>query len=282
MIPRQIYQSWKTLELGPEMKKNVDLVRKQNPRYSHTLYDDEMCRSFILNNFGTTYANAFDSLRPGAFKCDMWRYAILYINGGVYMDIDMVPQVPLDEIIQSQDSLLTVKDRDMNGLTCMVYQAFIAVSPRHPVMKFALELCFSNISMKIDNLMDPLMVTGPTVMGVAMNLYWEHANTYQTIKAGRYPNGIRLLQNNDTSTAVVDENGRELIRNRFENYDRGLNNYATTETYHYNPRARIKKTIWASLIGFIAVFLILAWTLYIVKRRLSSCRVELSRSSISE
>ena len=31
-------------------------------------------------------AKAFETLRPGAFKADLWRYAILWGCGGIYVD----------------------------------------------------------------------------------------------------------------------------------------------------------------------------------------------------
>ena len=34
-------------------------------------------------------AKAFETLRPGAFKADLWRYAILWGCGGIYVDSKM-------------------------------------------------------------------------------------------------------------------------------------------------------------------------------------------------
>ena len=99
MIPRKIYQSWKTKNLPPELQKVVNKTKALNPNYEYHLYDDEDCRKFLLDNFGINYVNAFDALVPGAFKCDFWRYAVLYVNGGIYMDLDMEALVPFDEMI---------------------------------------------------------------------------------------------------------------------------------------------------------------------------------------
>ena len=46
-----------------------------------------MCREFIKNNFDLDILNAYDILKPGAFKADLWRCCILYIYGGIYLDI---------------------------------------------------------------------------------------------------------------------------------------------------------------------------------------------------
>ena len=103
LIPKVIYQSWKTKELKNDMLNNVKKLQSLNPEYKYVLYDDNDCQNFILENFGINYANAFDVLIPGAFKCDLWRYAMLYINGGVYLDIDMEPKIPFREILEETD-----------------------------------------------------------------------------------------------------------------------------------------------------------------------------------
>src|SRR3990167_6037901 len=111
LIPKKIYQSWKTKNLPENMAQIVQKTREMNPEYEYELWDDDDCRAFLMKNFGQNYVNAFDILIPGAFKCDFWRYAVLFVNGGVYMDIDMVPQVPFREIIRPSDEFISVVDR---------------------------------------------------------------------------------------------------------------------------------------------------------------------------
>ena len=65
----------------------TDLLKSQNPEFIHYLYDDEMCRNFIKNNFSINILYAFDTLIPGAYKSDLWRLCILYKYGGIYLDI---------------------------------------------------------------------------------------------------------------------------------------------------------------------------------------------------
>ena len=92
MIPKVIYQSWKTKNLPENMKENVELVRSLNPEYTYVLYDDGDCRNFLLKECGKEYLDAFDALISGAFKCDFWRYAMLYKYGG-YLTVVLKPQI---------------------------------------------------------------------------------------------------------------------------------------------------------------------------------------------
>ena len=73
------------------MRKCVEKLKDENPNYKYYLYDDNECREFIKQNFSDDVVNAFDKLKPGAYKADLWRYCILYINGGIYLDIKYQP-----------------------------------------------------------------------------------------------------------------------------------------------------------------------------------------------
>jgi mannosyltransferase OCH1-like enzyme len=87
IIPRKIYQSWCSHDLPPLMKKCNDKLKESNPEFQYELFDDTECREFIRTNFAPDVLNAYDRLIPGAFKADLWRYCILYIYGGIYLDI---------------------------------------------------------------------------------------------------------------------------------------------------------------------------------------------------
>ena len=87
VIPLNIYQTWHTKDLPPLMRNAVNKIIRMNPRFNYKLFDDNDCRNFIKDNFNEDVLNAFDTLIPGAYKADLWRYCILYKNGGVYLDI---------------------------------------------------------------------------------------------------------------------------------------------------------------------------------------------------
>ena len=72
------------------MKERVELLKSQNPKFNHHLYDDNDCREFIKNHFKPDVLHAFDNLIPGAYKADLWRLCILFIKGGIYMDIKLI------------------------------------------------------------------------------------------------------------------------------------------------------------------------------------------------
>lgn len=210
-IPKVIYQSWKTKKLPEYAQKNAELLKKLNPDYKYELYDDNDCRKFLLDNFGKNYVNAFDALIPGAYKCDFWRYAILYVKGGVYIDIDLTPLVPFSEILPPTAELVSVSDRIMNGYPG-IYQAFVATIPKHPILLNCLQFTFSNIANRIE-LSHNLSITGPALMAVAMNIYFGRELTNSPLPSGIYQKGKIILYRSDFTTFnyCYDLNGKPIL-----------------------------------------------------------------------
>ena len=91
IIPLNIFQTWHTKKLPPKMFNSIQVIRRFNPRFRYYLFDDNDCREFIKKNYDSDILNAYDSLIPGAFKADLWRYCILYKMGGIYLDIKYKP-----------------------------------------------------------------------------------------------------------------------------------------------------------------------------------------------
>ena len=89
-IPKIIFQHWDE-DIPPSMKDAMDSLKKANPEFEHRFYTKEQCRSFIEANFDSDVLYAYDSLVPDAYKCDLWRYCVLYIYGGVYLDVKYMP-----------------------------------------------------------------------------------------------------------------------------------------------------------------------------------------------
>lgn len=213
-IPKQIFQTWKTKLLSPQMQRAVNTVRSMNPEYLYVLFDDDECRQYLLKYFPAEVVEAFDTIIPGAFKADLWRYAVLYREGGVYMDIDFVEQLPLRDLIQPQDVLVSVKDR-FKG----VFQAFIAVVPGHPVLKMALDICVANVKNKYLGV-NSLDRTGPLVFHRAINRFLKREDL-EDIYPGMNGMEIRLLRINgwhDPSDVVDPYTQRVFFKTKYDGY----------------------------------------------------------------
>lgn len=166
VIPLNIFQTWNTLDLPQKMKENIELLKRQNPEFTHYLYDDEMCREFIKNNFDEDVVYSFDKLIPGAYKADLWRYCVIYIKGGIYLDIKY-NCVNNFKLIELTDKEYYVKDRLHCGIIG-IYQALLVNLPRNKI----LYNCINDIVKNVKNCIygcSELIITGPHLLSKYFN-----------------------------------------------------------------------------------------------------------------
>lgn len=163
-IPRIIHQCFETKMLPAMMISAVNSWVNKNPSYEHIYYDNGDMREFISKQFDKTVLMAYDSLIPGAYRADLWRLCILYFYGGVYVDIKMGANIPLDRII-GDTKLVLVTDRGQD-----IYNAFIAVIPEHPLIGELIKAVVDNVKNKVYG-RDSLYPTGPGITGEVVDSY---------------------------------------------------------------------------------------------------------------
>ena len=140
IIPLNIFQTWYTKNLPPQMNNAVNTIKVNNPAFTHYLYDDNDCRNFIKDNFSSKILNAYDQLVPGAYKADLWRYCILYKMGGIYLDIKYRPVAGF-KFINLTEKEHWVLDADKNG----IYNALLVCLPGNSVLWYAINQIAENV-----------------------------------------------------------------------------------------------------------------------------------------
>jgi mannosyltransferase OCH1-like enzyme len=131
VIPKHIYQVWHNLENIPRcVKQSVDTLKQQNPEFEHHLYDEPKCREYISHYCSPQILNAYDKIVPHALKADLWRYCILYNNGGIYLDSKYYG-INGFKFIHLLD-----KEYFCNGLDTIygVYNAIFICKPHNPIL----------------------------------------------------------------------------------------------------------------------------------------------------
>ena len=176
-IPLNIFQTWYTKKLPYYMQKNVDLLREQNPQFKYHLYDDNDCRDFIDKYFDDTVLNAYDRLVPGAYKADLWRYCVLYIHGGVYLDIKMrcVGDFRLIEIVDKEHYVKDMQSISIEPHSFGIYNAVMIQKKKNPFLMECIQQVVKNVN---DNVygFSPLYPTGPGMLG---DLYSKYKYDYR-------------------------------------------------------------------------------------------------------
>ncbi len=165
MIPKKIYQTFETHDLPHGMSKACLSWQTKNPDYEYTFFDKHDRVKFIKEHFGPEVLTSYHSLVPGAFKADLFRLCVLYVQGGVYIDADTICETPLDDLIEATDNFIITRDDPM--AMKWLGNAFIAASIKHPFLKEAINRIVNNCQSKQE--MFYLDYTGPALMGKSVN-----------------------------------------------------------------------------------------------------------------
>jgi len=123
--PHRFFQTyWDKSKVPREVYENI---ARFAPTYSHEILDDDDCETFLSTYFTANVLHAFRSFKQGAHKADLVRYALLYIHGGVYMDIHKELLIPLDDMIRDKHVIHSIFSTDH------ISQGFISAPSRHPL-----------------------------------------------------------------------------------------------------------------------------------------------------
>jgi len=164
-IPKVIYQTFETDDVPSGMYDSINSWINKNTDYEHYFFNHESRLEFIEKHFNKDVLDAYLRLLPGAFKADLWRCCVLYINGGVYVDADMICLKSLSELIEANDEFLITRDDPMSKK--FLANGFIGSVPKHPFLKKMID----NIVDNVKNLKQRyyLDISGPELFGKSVN-----------------------------------------------------------------------------------------------------------------
>ena len=163
-IPNIIHQTSKSRCLTPAIYNATTNWELEG--WSYYFHDDDAVERLLLSHF-PEFPHLSKVVRncmfSGTLKADLWRYVILWVYGGVYSDLDAVPnEFTADTIVPSDDGFFVVE------LYHLLSQYFMAVSPRHPLMYYAIQHCLINLLRAEDTMKHYApAVTGPSVLHTA-------------------------------------------------------------------------------------------------------------------
>mmetsp|Transcript_4382 Transcript_4382/g.14865 ORF Transcript_4382/g.14865 Transcript_4382/m.14865 type:complete len:143 (-) Transcript_4382:1590-2018(-) len=101
--PKVVYITAPSKELQPEMQELWQFNRQFLDGAKVQYYNEDAMlaamkewSALLEEETGVAGAwEAFNNLRPGAYKVDLWRYLLLWAQGGVYLDCDLELQTPI-------------------------------------------------------------------------------------------------------------------------------------------------------------------------------------------
>lgn len=160
IIPKRVYQT--SIDIPKEVQEIINHNKSLNPEYDFIHYNDDECLSFVKENY-PEYLDAYNSVKPGAFKADLWRLMVLYKYGGFYNDIPHKYIVPFREFILPHKPLLVVIDTDDIG----IHNAFLGAVAGNEIIKMFLSDIVENIRNRNYGV-NSLDITGPTALGYSL------------------------------------------------------------------------------------------------------------------
>ena len=223
MIEKNIFQSWYTKDLHPDIQAKIDTFKKLNPDYNYYLYDDNEIDNFVNKYFPGEIADNYNKLNIIVAKVDFWRYLVLYKYGGVYLDMDSTINLSLNKLLQNNDKALITYENNSH----FYVQWALIYSKGHPILKRTIELICNNI--KNNSFPNNIhKMTGPTVYSKAINQI--HSELFKVSLSNQF-------RNKDTDKTFTSNN----ISYRIYGID--YNEYFTFK-HNLNHLLYINKTHW--------------------------------------
>ena len=220
-IPKKIFQTWETADIEPEFQQIIDEWKYHNPTYEYIFHNSEQRVEFIRNNFEKNVLDAYKKIIPGAYKCDLWRYCVLYIYGGFYADIDTLCMGKLNSLTNENIEFIVPIDLNINekegqhNLAC----GFIGSVPKSPILLDAITMIIFNVENNIIPT-SKLDFSGPGLLGRAVNKFLKLNETNSFKGKEGIQNNINFLEFDPNTEYMRDVcTNVNILQNKNKNSD---------------------------------------------------------------
>jgi mannosyltransferase OCH1-like enzyme len=123
MIPKIIWQTYECeyKDLPSEALECANSWQHQNPNWEYKYVSAKERAQFVLNNFGEEWFSIYESYKANVLKADLWRYMCLYINGGIYSDIDIKCNDSIENFFNLDSDFVVSEDPLGPGYSQMIF-----------------------------------------------------------------------------------------------------------------------------------------------------------------
>ena len=139
-IPRCIVQFWDSVEIPPDIRETLRSWPTAHPDFEHRVFNDESAEAFIERHCDEEVLRAFRMANLPAMRADVFRLAFLYIQGGIYADVDDLCRHGIDDWLEPGVEMVLLQE-DLGTIG----NNFLAVAPGHPFIKAVLAAGTANI-----------------------------------------------------------------------------------------------------------------------------------------
>lgn len=251
-IPRIIHQTSKDRCLADSLYNTTKKWRNIDG-WEYTFYDDKTIDDFFQNwkfpefpHLSLVWKNCILS---GTVRADLFRYLILYTVGGLYADIDSAPNSFNADTIQAEDDGFFVVEQYH-----MLSQYFMAVSPRHPLMYYAIQRSLLGLLEQADTgKQNAAFVTGPHALHAAYRDFrLDNGDKVRPAGSGYKPvwKGTFVGTGNHSIRVVgVGENENEYVWRSLVKKDQKLKEYKSMGMEHFAEFQKEEKSTGESCLS---------------------------------
>jgi mannosyltransferase OCH1-like enzyme len=145
-IPKVLHQIWWTGQLPqPYAEWRAGWVANHSG-WIHRLYDQSQMIG-VVKDRAPHWSRTFSALPRMIQKIDFFRYLIVYLDGGLYADVDMISYLPCDPLLSEASCVLSIEHRLNSRLQAELgykrpwqFANFVfAAAPGHPFFAALLE-----------------------------------------------------------------------------------------------------------------------------------------------
>jgi mannosyltransferase OCH1-like enzyme len=212
-IPRLIHQTWKTDQV-PAHWQASHRAWKTLPNFEYKLWTDVDNRAFIAQRFPWFLAQ-FDAYPQPIQRADAVRYFILFVYGGVYADLDLVPKTPaflrFFDLVADHDGVVLPHNQSGHGVgQDNLTNCFMMSPPRHEFWRHVWRLLRAPFwwrpwkrAAACTDYFQVLFTTGPGIIIDAYQSWPERDQVYRVPSALIQPGHDRDPFPLDTNESIV-------------------------------------------------------------------------------
>ena len=160
----KVFGYWYDNELPVFIKNSIKETKKNNPYLEYDIYDNKKSIQFLKNNFDMEVLNAYETLIPKSFKSDLLRFCLLYIYGGLYIDLKLI----INSVSKSfffNDYLLAFGKKKKNYNYKPIETSFLYFKKAgNPNLLKCIKEIVKNVKAR-DKTGHALLLTGPLLLG---------------------------------------------------------------------------------------------------------------------
>lgn len=194
IVPRIIHSIGREPYAG---ERNLQNIAAANPEYRINRHTDVSGAEYIREHCGAEAYAAYNCLLPGAYRADLFRYCAVYAEGGVYIDEDLIPLKPLDQLYSPCAEASLGHDWPQTKSGAQKQIKLLSAKPHTSLFKCALDTVKHNIKNRMYSHI--LNITGPFVMTDCYDKHGADTSiTYTDTRNAHWPytglrRGIDLL-----------------------------------------------------------------------------------------